>query len=379
MGKGGRYLQQSSGSGKKPWLIVLVSVLAVLVLLAALVIGFVYSKMNRLSRPTERDNQLTPEQLASMLVEDPTQEATEDTVPTETTVPKETDPDYGKMGKVINVLLIGQDSRMGEDSKNADTVILITVNKETKVITMTSFLRDSYVTLNNVVDVNGKPHSGSTKLTLAYALGYSWGGDKAALDAIDQVVKNNFGPEVDHNIEVSMDAFDECINLLKGIEIELTADEAKYMNNYFKDYPDRVYSEGVNKLDGWAAETYARTRHSNAGDNDYNRTQRQRNVISAVLEKVKNMNLLDINNLIDQLLPLVVTDMSNSDIINYVTEILPILPQCTLESIQCPNFDMDMGMWGETKDLFGDGIEHSIQHFNSEKVKAILTPITEAD
>ena len=47
------------------------------------------------------------------------------TEPMDTTVPKETSPDYGKTGKVINVLLIGQDAREGEESKNADTVILV--------------------------------------------------------------------------------------------------------------------------------------------------------------------------------------------------------------------------------------------------------------
>lgn len=375
MSKGGRFLEQKEPEKSKTWIKVVAIVLAVIILIGALAAWFVVSKMNKIQKAQMAENQLSEEDLAGLLVEEPTQ-ATE-TTPTETTAPKPTDPDYGKMGKVINVLLIGQDAREGEDSKNSDTVILVTVNKETKKITMTSFLRDSYVTLNNVVDVNGKSHSGSTKLTLAYALGYQWGGTLGAMQVMDQVIHNNFGPVVDHNIEVDMEAFDACINALHGITITLDEDEAKYMNNYFKDYDDRVFEVGDNLVDGWAAEAYVRTRHANNGDNDYNRTARQRAVVAQVLEKVKNMSVLEINSLVDELLPLVSTDMTNSDMTNYVMELLPILKDMTLDSIQCPN--KEMGLWGELADIFHDGEQHSIQHFDPAKCKEILVPITECD
>ena len=377
MSKGGRFLEQKAPEKGNTWVKVLVIVLAVILVIGALGAWFVVSKMNKIQKAQLAENQLSEEDLAGLLVEDPTQET--ETVPTETTEPKPTDPDYGKMGKVINVLLIGQDAREGEESKNSDTVILVTVNKETKKITMTSFLRDSYVTLNNVVDSNGKSHSGSTKLTLAYALGYQWGGTLGAMQVMDQVITNNFGPVVDHNIEVNMEAFDACINALGGVTITLDKDEAKYMNNYFSkfDAEGREFFEGDNLVDGWAAEVYVRTRHANNGDNDYNRTNRQRQVVAQVLEKVKNMSILELNKLVDQLLPLVATDMTNTDMTNYILEVLPILPEMTLESIQCPN--KEMGLWGEVADIFHNGEEHSIQHFDPAKCKAILVPITECD
>ena len=377
MSKGGRFLEQKAPEKGNAWVKVLVIVLAVILVIGALGAWFVVSKMNKIQKAQLAENQLSEEDLAGLLVEDPTQET--EAVPTETTEPKPTDPDYGKMGKVINVLLIGQDAREGEESKNSDTVILITVNKETKKITMTSFLRDSYVTLNNVVDSNGKSHSGSTKLTLAYALGYQWGGTLGAMQVMDQVITNNFGPVVDHNIEVNMEAFDACINALGGVTITLDKDEAKYMNNYFSkfDAEGREFFEGDNLVDGWAAEVYVRTRHANNGDNDYNRTNRQRQVVAQVLEKVKNMSVLELNKLVDQLLPLVATDMTNTDMTNYILEVLPILPEVTLESIQCPN--KEMGLYGKIEDIFHNGEEHSVQHFDPAKCKAILVPITECD
>ena len=378
MKKGGHYLEKKM-SNQLVWVKRVIFVLILALLVVALTAGFVYSKMSKIRKAQDGPNQLTDDVLAGLLAEDPTGSYADDfeTEPMDTTVPKETSPDYGKTGKVINVLLIGQDAREGEESKNADTVILVTINKETKKITMTSFLRDAYVSLNGLEDINGSLHYGATKLTLVYAMGYMYGGDLGAMHLMDRVIEKNFGPVVDHNIEVSMDAFDACINALGGVTINLDEDEAKYMNNYFKDYDDRVYEAGENLLDGWAAEVYVRTRHANYGDNDFNRTDRQRAVVAQVLEKVKNKSLLEINKLVDSLLPFVLTDMSNTDMTNYILEILPLLPEMTLDSIQCPNEDMDR--WGEVRDIFGDGLEQSILNFDSNKAKAILIPITECD
>ena len=378
MKKGGHYLEKKM-SNRSIWVKRVIFVLILALLVVALTAGFVYSKMSKIKKAQDGPNQLTNDVLAGLLAEDPTGSYADDfeTEPMDTTVPKETSTDCGQMGKVINVLLIGQDAREGEESKNADTVILVTLNKETKKITMTSFLRDAYVSLNGLEDINGSLHYGATKLTLVYAMGYMYGGDLGAMHLMDRVIEKNFGPVVDHNIEVSMDAFDACINALGGVAINLDEDEAKYMNNYFKDYDDRVYEAGENLLDGWAAEVYVRTRHANYGDNDFNRTDRQRAVVAQVLEKVKNKSLLEINTLVDSLLPFVLTDMSNKDMTNYILEILPLLPEMTLDSIQCPNEDMDR--WGEVRDIFGDGLEQSILNFDSNKAKAILIPITECD
>lgn len=378
MKKGGRFLARQK-SKKSVWIMALAVVLLVTLLLGAIGVSFVYSKLNRIQRAQVGSNQLTDDVLAGLLAEDPTASYIDDSEPesADVTIPKETTPGYGKMGKVINVLLIGQDAREGEESKNADTVILITINKETKKITMTSFLRDSYVSLNGIKDIEGKPRYGATKLTLVYAVGHQYGGDLGAMYLMDRVIEKNFGPVVDHNIEVSMDAFDTCINALGGVTVTLDEDEAKYMNNYFKDYDDRSYAVGENLVDGWAAEVYVRIRHANYGDNDFNRTDRQRAVVAQVLEKVKNKSLLEINKLVDTLLPLVLTDMTNADMTNYILEILPLLPEMTLESVQCPNEDMDR--WGEVRDIFNDGQPQSILNFNSNKAKAILLPITECD
>ena len=101
-------------------------------------------------------------------------------------------------------------------------------------------------------------------------------------------------------------------------------------------------------------------------------------VVSQVLERVKGMNVVQINALVDELLDKVLTDMTNSDITTCITELLPLLPEMTMDSLQCPNADMDLS--GKLIDLFKDGSpEQSIQTFTESKAKAIITAITEDD
>ena len=369
MSKGGHFLARQPKKKTKTWVVVVAVILAVILLLGALAAWFVVSKMNKINRADRGDNQLSAEDIGKYMIEGTTAPTEATTVPTTeaTTAPtEETKPDYGKLGKIVNFLLIGQDARPGEDSKNSDTVLLVSVNKETKKITMISFLRDSFVVIPKVYDTYGNEHSGQTKLTLAYAMGYKWGGDLGAMEIMDQVIERNFGAVVDYNVEINLDAFDAIINAVGYITADLDENEAAYMNEKFKDYPDRNYSVGENRLDGWAAEEYARMRHSDNADNDYKRTARQRTVVSQVLERVKGMNVVQINALVDELLDKV------------LTELLPLLPEMTMDSLQCPNADMDLS--GKLIDLFKDGSpEQSIQTFTESKAKAIITAITEDD
>ena len=88
------------------------------------------------------------------------------------------------------------------------------------------------------------------------------------------------------------------------------------------------------------------------------------------------MSLTQINALIDEMLPMFLTDMSNSDITTYVMELLPILPELTIESQECPSAEI---RGGKVVDLFGDGVPQSIITFNEADAKAIMTAITECD
>lgn len=212
---------------------------------------------------------------------------------------------------VVNILLIGQDRRPGESRARSDTMILCSFNKETKELTLTSFMRDMYVSI---------PGYSAHKINSSFA----WGGSSL----LNETLKQNFGIVIDGNFAVDFNSFTDVIDIVGGVDIYLTATEANYINGY-------KYSEGVNHLDGAATLAYARIR--NIGNADFGRTQRQRNVINAVVKKCMTLSLSELNDLMEQVLPLLSTNMDKSTIMGYAAELLPMVAGLKInESLRIP-------------------------------------------
>ena len=211
-----------------------------------------------------------------------------------------TEPHVASSADYINILLVGQASREGEAEWFADTMILCTVNTYEKTLTLTSLLRDTLVQYPNYTDTNGKSHSGGKiKLTSIYHNGYICTNSTAdAMGLMNLTLYKNFGIEVDYDVEIDFDAFIKAINLINGLDVELTAAEAKYLN----DFHDRYYyemKEGKNWLDGSTALAYVRMRKAEGdGESDIKRTSRQRIFMEALLDKVKKLSISDGGNLI---------------------------------------------------------------------------------
>ena len=235
---------------------------------------------------------------------------------TEVTLPPASDDLISKSNHVINILLIGQDRRPGQGRQRSDSMILVTVNKQKKTLTMTSFMRDLYV---NLPEWKGRTFS-PNRLNVNYALG--------GMGMLNQCLKDSFGVVVDHNIEVDFSGFENIIDAIGGVDINLTAEEAHYIRS-----SQSGLRAGVNRLYGAAALFYSRIREL---DGDYQRTARQRRVLSAVLEKCRKMDAATLAKLVDTVLPMITTDMTNSDITGYMVELLPLLPQLTLETQTIP-------------------------------------------
>ncbi len=244
-----------------------------------------------------------------------------------------TEPDYGKSGKIVNILLVGHDSRPGEVHKLADTTILLTLNKETRTLTLTSFLRDSYVKLPDYY----RGHvCGWNRINTAYALGYSWFGDTGAMDMLNLTIQNNFGIEIDGNVEVSFDSFTEIIDFLGGMELDITQEETDYLNILSGLYATRHLEPGPNVLTGRETLWYARMRHLNAEDNDFKRANRQRMIIEKILNDCKTMSVPELNELLDTVLPMITTNITPEDMKMYISELLPYIFDVEFVSNQCP-------------------------------------------
>ena len=229
------------------------------------------------------------------------------------TAPTEEVQQISKPDHIINILLIGQDRRPGEGRTRSDSMILCTINTQEKTLVMTSFLRDLYV---DMPDWNGRTYQ-DNRLNSCYAFG--------GMGMLDAALKNNFGVVVDHNIEVDFGGFEDIISIFGGVSIYLTKAEANHLGGGLK--------EGTNFLTPKQALNYARIRKI---DSDFNRTNRQRKVLTALLSSVKNMNYNQLTKLVNNILPMITTDMTNSDITNYMVQILPILSELEISSQSIP-------------------------------------------
>ena len=215
---------------------------------------------------------------------------------------------------ILNILLIGQDRREGENQARSDSMILCTFNKETRQIILTSFLRDLYVDI---------PGYHANRINAAYAEG--------GMSLLNETLEENFGLHIDGNVEVDFTQFSGIVDLLGGVEIELRQDEADVINQE----TGSSLSEGTQTLDGFQALTYARIRSLDA-DGDFSRTNRQRKVMLALVESYKNIRLTDMVPMLTEILPMITTDMNHGQILMCALEVLPHLPGAQIVSQRIP-------------------------------------------
>lgn len=246
----------------------------------------------------------------------------------EVTMPSGSAELIGNGEHIINVLLVGQDRRGGSSNGHSDAMILCTVNTQKKTLVMTSFMRDTWVKI---------PGKYNERLNVAYMLG--------GFELLNKTLKENFGVEVDHNVEVDFKAFEKVVDILGGIEVELTKSEANYLNKRGNwDVDDSTaytwhLTAGNNLLTGEQALAFSRIR-AVGGDGDFGRTGRQRKVLGVMLEKAKEMSLTQMISTANTVIPLLATDMSSDQILDYIRQLAPMLPKLTVINQRIPADDM---------------------------------------
>lgn len=213
---------------------------------------------------------------------------------------------------IKSILLIGQDKREGQSRQRSDSMILATLDKDHKTISLTSFMRDLYVAI---------PGHSSTRLNAAYVYG--------GMELLDETLTQNFGVQIDGNVEVDFEVFQILVDKVGGIDLELTQAEADYICGRDQSvlYPQPLRTDwelqaGMNHLDGEQALIHARNR--SIGNSDYRRTERQQEVLMAAFQKVKDLSAFSIAGLVKDVLPLITTDLSFTEIIGYAMDVMSI-------------------------------------------------------
>lgn len=299
----------------KRTLLITVSVILVLVLILVIVgVAYAESLLNLINKNPD-DSTISQEEYQDYLnqTEESDPNFTGPTVDPDDMDWDQNDEVITKQEHIINILLIGQDRRPGQGRQRSDVMLLCTVNTKTKELTMTSFLRDLYVPI---------PGYDDNRLNACYAF--------AGMKLLNKCLENNFGVLVDGNLEVDFDGFAQIIDLMGGVDMYLTQAEADFM---WRHGGYRV-NAGMNHLDGKKALLYTRNRY--VGNGDFSRTERQRKVMTALVEKSKSMSLSQMKELVETMLPMITTDLSNKEIMSYMMEILPLMSELKIKTQTIP-------------------------------------------
>lgn len=199
---------------------------------------------------------------------------------------------------VVNVLLIGADSRKGTNTGNTDTMLLVSLNKKTKQIKLVSFMRDSYLY------IEGKNNSYCSKLNAAFSMG--------GPETLMTTIENNYKIEIDNFVMVNFESFKAIIEAMDGVTVDVKKYEANYANNRYD--LSMPYGDDVT-LNGEEALAFCRIRGCDA-DGDISRTRRQRSVINAIINRVTSASVSDLNKYLNVLLPYVYTGFKRSEILS---------------------------------------------------------------
>lgn len=307
-------------SKKQAWqrgLLIALCVILALILTAMVAVTMYANHLLSLIGRHDENDVLTPEEASTLTYGDDEEE----TIPEGYTGPSlsgeevtisAAESTISQSENAINILLVGQDRRPGEGRQRSDSMILCTIDPDTKTITLTSFMRDMYVDI---------PGYWATKMNHAYAYG--------GMTTLEATLSANFGISVDGCVEVDFSGFESIVDLVGGVDITMTAAEAEYFRSHYG-FDAMV---GVNHLDGEMALNYSRLR---AIGSDFGRTQRQRNVLTAIFNSCHNLSVPQLMDLLNKALPMLTTNLTNAEILSYASEVFPLLSGCTLNTLRIP-------------------------------------------
>ena len=213
---------------------------------------------------------------------------------------------------VYNILLIGTDTRNNYYG-NSDSMILASINSETNTIYMTSFMRDLYANI---------PGVGIRKLNSAYAVG--------AGPLLVATIEDNYRIDIDNYAAVDFGSMAKIIDLIGGVDLNLTEEEVKYVNVYLEEpckqqglnVQDYYMSgSGMKHLNGQQAVAFARIRYTSRGNehSDYGRTSRQREVLVQLMQKARSLDAATLLQVVNEMLPLITHNIDAATLASLIT------------------------------------------------------------
>lgn len=221
---------------------------------------------------------------------------------------------------VVNILLIGADKRADEtEAGRSDTTMIATVDLKNGKLKLTSLMRDMYIDI---------PGYGYHKFNAAYA----YGGVQLEYETIAE----NFGIKLDGYVEVDMEAFREVVDLLGGVQMDLTEAEAYFLQTAYSTskHGEKNVVAGANLLTPYQALAYCRIRQDVSGE--FGRTDRQRKVLMAIFNQLKSEDIMTITNICMKALKYVKTDLTEQQIRSLMTSVIT-MGTTEIEQLRIPH------------------------------------------
>lgn len=218
--------------------------------------------------------------------------------------------EYDNYDKITNIALFGIDAEGTGDVGRSDSIMIVTIDPIHDKLKITSLMRDTYVNIDGY---------GYDKLNHAYA----YGGPELAIKTINK----NFGLNIKNFATVNFSTLPQIIDLVGGIEINITEEELPYLNAVIESSHtsygmplDFIDYSGIQTLNGAQALAYTRNRSTCGGD--FERTQRQRTVIEALFKKGLATPVSSYPSILSNVLPLITTNMSSSNILSFAKNVI---------------------------------------------------------
>lgn len=204
-------------------------------------------------------------------------------------------PNILKDSKYLNVLLVGLDEIQEKQRGRSDSMMIISLDSYHKKIKVISLMRDLWVPIHG---------HGFSKLNSAYSY--------EGINCLSEVIRSVFGLTIDRYVIVDFNKFEQVIDKIGGLDLNLTCDEVRYVNALSTH--KNLTGSGLMHLNGNQILNYSRNRNDPSAD--FKRTERQRYVIESIINKVKSLNIVDLISISQEIMKSVKTNFTISEIIS---------------------------------------------------------------
>lgn len=216
----------------------------------------------------------------------------------------------------MNILLLGSDERTLTESARTDSMIICSINLKTGAVKLTSIMRDLAVDYDEIGEYNGTYRINAANF---------FGGEELAM----RIVNERFNMNIENYVHVNFYGFQQIAHMLGGVDMDITEEEMEEINYRIVEQAYAAYKEGIDEsnlpneyletygenthLDGRQTLAYARIRKLDGGD--YERANRQRKVLAALMSKLSGQSPAELLSLGTAAMEYLKTNMSIDSIL----------------------------------------------------------------